>query len=67
MKEMMLAGGFNLHKWTSNSSTVVEAITQMENAVGSNESLKQVENKEPASQVVIEEMESYTKMTINQR
>jgi hypothetical protein len=65
-KEVMLAGGFNLRKWTSNSSAVVEAITQMENAVGSNESSNPVENEESASRVVIEETESYTKMTINQ-
>ena len=66
MKEVMLASGFNLRKWTSNSSAVVKDITKMETTVGSNESSDPVENEEPTSRAVVEETESYTEMTINQ-
>ena len=51
-KGIMLAGGFNLPKWASNSNTVVETITQAESNIDS--------NNKPSSQVVIEEPSSPT-------
>ena len=75
-KGIMLAGGFNLRKWASNSNTVVETITQAESNIDSNnkpssQAMIEVPSsptviKEPSSPIVMEETESYTKTTIGQ-
>ena len=67
-KGIMLAGGFNLGKWASNSNTVVKAITQAEGKVDSNNIPvpESVDTIEPSPPAVIEETKSYTKTTIGQ-
>lgn len=58
-KKIMLEGGFNLRKWNSNSSTLVEMITNVE---------KKVESSSTTTQPpVMEEDLSYAKASIGQQ
>jgi hypothetical protein len=60
-KGIMLAGGFNLRKWASNSNTVLEAITQAESNIDSNNiPSSPAVIKEPSSPAVIKEPSSPT-------
>lgn len=56
-KELMAKGSFNLRKWNSNSSVLLQRINNEEGAVVQS-------NKEEANQPIEEEDESFTKSTI---